>query len=77
LRLLDGEFCSIKFNEVKVDKIGILTSLRVRLGFVAPFVFAERWAEVGVFPEASEGIIGPSELMVMVELMLIETKVGG
>jgi hypothetical protein len=74
LRLLDAEFCSITFNKVKVDKIGMLTSLRGRLGFVAPFVFPEWSSEALRLPEAS---MGRSGLLVMVEVMFIDTKVSG
>ena len=77
LRLLDVEFYSITFSKVKVDKIRILTSLRGRLAFAAPFVFAEWSSEALRLPEASEGIIGRSGLLVMVEVMFIDTKVGG
>jgi hypothetical protein len=70
-------FCFIIFNEVKVDGVGILTLLRGRLGFAAPFVFAEWWTEARLCTEASEGIMGQSELLVMVEVVFIDTKVGG
>ena len=77
LRLLDAEFCSITFNEVNVDKIRILTSLRGRLAFAAPFVFARWSSEALRLLEASDGIMGRSGLLVMVEVMFIDTKVGG
>jgi hypothetical protein len=74
LRLLDAEFCPISFNRAKVDKIGRLTSLRGRLDLSAPFVVRELSSEALRLPEASEGIMGRSGLVVMVEVMFIDTK---
>ena len=55
--------------------MGVLTSLRGRLGLAAPLVFEELSSEAFRLPEASEGIMGRSELLVMVEVMFIDTKV--
>ena len=75
LRLLDAEFCSITFNKAKVGKIEGLTSLRGRFDFSAPLVFRELSSGALRLTEASEGIMGRSGLLVMVEVMFIDTKV--
>ena len=63
------------FNKANIEKPGELTSLRGRLGFSAPLVFKELSSEALRLPEASEGIMGRSGLLVMVEVVFIDTKV--
>jgi hypothetical protein len=65
--------CSAKDMHIRV---GLLTSLRVRLAFGAPLEFAALSSEALRLPEASEGLMGLSGLLVMVEVMFID-EIGG
>jgi len=53
----------------RTDRVGLLTSLRVRFVFGAPLVFTELSSEALRLPAASEGIMGWSRLLMMVEVM--------
>ena len=75
-RLLDAEFYSIQFIKCQTDRIGALTSLRVRFAFGAPLEFSELSSEALRLPEASEGAMWSSRLLVRVDVMFID-KGGG
>jgi hypothetical protein len=75
-RLWEAAFCSATFNKNKTDKDSLLTSLRVRLAFGAVLEFSELSSEALRLLEASEGAMGWSELVMMVDVMFID-KTGG
>jgi hypothetical protein len=74
-RLWEAAFCSATFNKDKTDKDSLLTSLRVRLAFGAVLEFSELSSEALRLLEASEGAMGWSELVVMVDVMFIDKTV--
>ena len=75
-RLWEAAFCSVTFNRDKTDKDKPLTSLRVRLAFGALLEFGVLSSDALRLPEASEGIMEWSELVVMVEVMFIDESGG-
>jgi hypothetical protein len=73
-RLWEAAFCSDTISDYQKDQDKLaLTSLRVRLAFGALF---ELSSEALRLPEASEGIIELSGLVVMIEVVFIDKSCG-
>jgi hypothetical protein len=75
-RFWEAASYSLCSEKTKHTRVGLLTSLRVRLAFGAPLEFAALSSEALRLPEASEGLMSLSGLLVMVEVMFID-EIGG
>ena len=75
-RFWEATFYSWCSTETKHTRVRLLTFLRVRLAFGAPLEFAALSSEALRLPEASEGIMSLSGLLVIVEVMFIDENGG-